>query len=322
MHCIIADSVNFINLTHFTANALDLTIIGVMTIQALPYVSLLGFLFGSTLIASRFSVGQYHPTTYIGLRLIIATVAHVLGYALIHNRQWSRNGRLWRHAMLLGVVGTAVPMTAIVSSLQYLSSGLASMLLTLNPALIVIMAHFFLQGEKITTRKIVGVSLALSGAALLALNGESGLPDVSQADSRGYLLMLVALVTGSVMTVYARKYMSDMDAYDVASIRMVAAAIAVMPLSIWFVGLDLQAVTGQGYFALGYAALVGTFSGLMLAFYITKRFGATPAAMTSYVIPVVATVGGVLVLGEQITAVMFIGMSLIILGIALINQRT
>jgi drug/metabolite transporter (DMT)-like permease len=58
-----------------------------------------------------------------------------------------------------------------------------------------------------------------------------------------------------------------------------------------FVGFDLQAFATQGYFALSYAALVGTFSGFMLSFYIIKRFGATASAMTAYVIPIVAGAG-------------------------------
>ena len=36
---------------------------------------------------------------------------------------------------LLGIFGTAIPMTGIVLSLQYLSSGLASILITISPAI-------------------------------------------------------------------------------------------------------------------------------------------------------------------------------------------
>ncbi|MCA9976336.1 MAG: DMT family transporter, partial [Anaerolineales bacterium] len=217
--------------------------------------------------------------------------------------------------------GTAVPMTAIVTSLQYLSSGIASVLVTTNPALTVLMAHFLLSDERLTTRKAMGVGLALAGAAVLALSGESGLPDVNAANPIGYILMFIAMIAGSGMTIYARKYMNDMDAFDVASIRMVVAALAVMPLSVLWVGLDLQAVTGQGYFALSYAALIGTFAGMLLAFYNIQRFGATAAAMTSYIVPMVAVVGGSLFLSEQITPVMLVGMALIAAGIAILNQR-
>ena len=53
------------------------------------------------------------------------------------------------------------------------------------------------------------------------------------------------------------------------------AAMIVMPLSLVFIGFDVQQVTGEGYFALGYAALIGTFGAMILAFYNVKHFGAT-----------------------------------------------
>ncbi|MFN2222982.1 MAG: EamA family transporter, partial [Candidatus Promineifilaceae bacterium] len=53
-----------------------------------------------------------------------------------------------------------------------------------------------------------------------------------------------------------------------------------------------------------------------------QRFGATASAITAYIIPIVATLGGVLLLGETITRDMSIGMGLIVVGVAIINQRS
>ncbi len=292
-----------------------------MSVQALPYIVVLGFLYGSTLVVSRFSVGQFEPSTYIGLRLMIAALAHTVIYAASRKRHWSKDKRLWKHAIILGILGTAVPMTSIVTGLQYISSGLASILITTNPALTVLMAHFLLSDERLSWRKTFGIGLALSGAALLALSGESGLIGEDNQAYIGYVLMAIAMVFGSAASVYARKYMSDFDSFDVASVRMLSASLTVLPLSVLFVGFDLSAVTTVGYGGLAYAGLVGTFSGMLLAFYNIKHFGATAAAMTSYVIPIFATLGGYLLLNEVITTRMIIGMVIIVLGIAILNQR-
>jgi drug/metabolite transporter (DMT)-like permease len=72
--------------------------------------------------------------------------------------------------------------------------------------------------------------------------------------------------------------------------------------------------------ALIYASLVGTFAGLMLAFNNIQRFGATASAMSAYIIPIVATIGGVLLLNETITVGMLAGMALILGGVALVNR--
>ncbi|WP_420630594.1 DMT family transporter [Candidatus Leptofilum sp.] len=292
-----------------------------MTPQALPYISFLGFLFGSTLVASRFSVGQFQPTTYIGLRLTMASLGHIAFYTFINHRyKWPTDRRLWLHASVLGIMGTAVPMTSIVTALQYLSSGLAAILITTNPAITVLLAHFFLPDESLNRRKSFGVVLALGGTILLAVSGESGLVDVSQANPLGYILMLIAMTMAGAAAIYIRKYLGGYNAFDVASIRMFVAALVVMPLSTLIIGFDLQNVTATGYTALVYAALAGTFAGLLLAVYNVKRFGATAAAMSGYVIPIFAGLGGVLLLDEQITAVMIVGVVLIVGGIMIINR--
>ena len=98
------------------------------------------------------------------------------------------------------------------------------------------------------------------------------------------------------------------------------ATLVTLPVISIVFGFDLADVEASGWFALGYGSLVGTVFAYMLYFYTIQRFGATDAALTTYVVPVVATVGGVIVLGETVTGIMMIGMVIILAGIAIINS--
>lgn len=292
-----------------------------MSPQALPYVLLMGLMFGSTLIVSRFSVGQFDATTYIWLRLGLSTLAFAAVYAFSRQRQWPTDRTLLRHAVTIGVFGTAIPMTGYVTSLVYLSAGVTAMFMTTTPAFTVLFAHFLLPDERLTKRKVTGVLLALSGAALLTLRGESGLASGEAANPLGYVLILTAIISDSLMIIYARRNCQELDTFDVTSVRMLTATLIVAPLSLWFVGFDLSAVTGAGYAALLWATAVGTFGGLLMVLWVTQRFGATTMSMVGYVIPVIAAIGGVLFLEETITTTMLIGMALIIAGVAILNRR-
>jgi drug/metabolite transporter (DMT)-like permease len=252
--------------------------------------------------------------------MVLASIGHIVFFAMTR-RTWPTDVKLWKHASLLGVAGTAIPMTAIVTSLLYQSSGMTGVLLTAGPAITVLMAHFTLADERLTRRKSIGVFLALVGALFLTLRGETGLPGVQEANPLGYGLVLLAMVCASAMTIYARVFMRGLDSMQVASVRMFTAAVAIIPLSFIFVGFDLDQVNSQGYLALIYAGLVGTFGGFILAFYNIKRFGATASAMTLYVVPIVAGFGGVLVLSETVTSGMLLGTALIVFGVGLINTR-
>ena len=290
-------------------------------IRAALLVLLLGFFYGSTIVVSRFSVGQYDPRTYISLRLLLALACHVGVYAFSREKQWSRDRSLWWRAGILGVIGTALPMTAIVSSLQYLSSGVASLLLTLNPVIVVVLAQFFLRDEKLTWLKTAGVAVAFSGAGLLFLRGETGLGTFAQADWRGYAWVAVGVLAGGGAAVYARRFLRTGDAWDVASIRMATAAVVLLPIVALTVGYDMSNVTAIGYAGLIYAALTGTFGGMWLSFYLIKQYGATVASQTTYVIPVISTVLGAVALGEQISGTMLAGMAIIFAGLTLLNWR-
>lgn len=292
-----------------------------MPLQALPYILMLGFFFGSTVLASRFSVGQFASLTFVGIRLVISGgVAALIFLFSFQGRKWPRGRTLWRYATFTSILGTVIPMNLINAALYFQSSGVTSMLITLNPAITVVLAHLFLDDEKLNPRKIIGVVLALCGAVFMLALGETGLPDVSRANPMGYVMVFLAMLSTSFATIVSRKKMQEMDFVEVASIQMWMAALIVMPLSLLVSGFDLSRVNPQGYFSLGWTAVAGTFLGIMVSFYVVQRFGATSSSMTAYVIPVVATLGGVMLLNEQITLGIVIGMALIVGGIALINR--
>jgi drug/metabolite transporter (DMT)-like permease len=212
-------------------------------------------------------------------------------------------------------------MTAIVSSLTFQSSGVTALLITTAPAYITVAAHFFLPDEKMNTRKMLGVLLALAGAAIIVLRGESGLPDVAKGSPIGYGLVIAAMLFETAGIVLIRQRMQQFSSFDVTAVRLTVAGLTVMPIAVLLRGFDLSQVTGSGWFSLVYAAFIGAFAAQMLAFNITKRFGATAFSLTSYVIPVVAAIAGVLWLNETITIWMVLGMVLIGGGILLINAR-
>jgi drug/metabolite transporter (DMT)-like permease len=213
-------------------------------------------------------------------------------------------------------------MTSFILSLQYQSSGVASIFVTASPAIIVIMAHFILPDEKMTRNKALGLILALLGALFLVLRGESGLADVGRASPLGFILVMLGLVSEAINTMYVRRRMMDIDPIMVTGIRLLIGAVIALAIALLVADFSLTAVTPTGIFSLVYAALIGALAGQFTAFYIQRRFGATAFSLTSYLIPIVATTFGVLLLDEIVTWAMLVGIVLIGSGIYLISKRT
>lgn len=294
-----------------------------MTLQnkGLPYVILLSLLFGTSLVSSRFGLREFPSLTFVGLRMAISWFAFLLSFAIVKQYQWPTERQIWKHGIVLGIIGTAIPMTAFITSLNYLSSGVSAIIGTTGPAISVVLAHFLLQDEPLTVRTSFGVMLALGGALLLTLMGETGLATESSGSLLGYILVFTASISSSLGLIYARKYVRDLSAFQITSVRVLTTMLITLPLAYFWVGIDLSSVTSVGISSLLYSALISSFAGFILALYIINNFGVATSIMTNYMVPIVASIGGAVLLDERITLGMVTGMIIILAGISLINSR-
>ncbi|MBV7328744.1 EamA family transporter [Chloroflexi bacterium TSY] len=157
----------------------------------------------------------------------------------------------------MGIFGIAIPMGGFVVALQYQSGGVSSILVTVGPAIIVLMAHFVLPDEGLTWLKSAGVALALGGALLLTLRGETGLRDVTQANPIGYLLVILSLTCHSMSTIYVRKYAHGYNSFDITAAQIMIGAVVIM-VTVWFTqGYNFGRVESSGIWALIYGGLGG-----------------------------------------------------------------
>ncbi len=290
-----------------------------MHTKSLPYVFLLSLFWGTNVVASRFGIGEFNPYLFITLRLTIAVLCFVPVLLLIQGKLPTRVS-LWKKAALSGLLGVAIPMPTFILSLQYQSSGVASLYVTTFPVMLIIAAHYILPDERMTRNKALGVTIALCGALFLAIKGESGLSDIGRANPLGFILIIVGLMSEVCNTMFVRLHMKDEDPLQVTGIRLFTGAIIVAIVTSFFGDFSFANVTRAGYFSLAYAAIFGALAAQFLAFFIQGKFGATAFSMTSFIVPVVATLFGALLLGEILTWAMAVGMLLIGTGLYLVNK--
>lgn len=288
--------------------------------SSLPLSLLTAILLGSTLVISRFSLGQFPTQTYVAMRLATGSLCFLVAYFVFRTRPWPRRRGLWLRAGIFGLIATAITMTSFTQSLSYQSSGVTVLLATLSPIETALLAHLFLKDEPFRWWHLAGAALAFCGAGFLLLKGENGLATLAQADWRGYAWALLGTLTNSIGLVYARRYLRNEDSFTVTSIRIMVGAATIALITGLTTGFDLTQVHFSGILALLYAGIAGTF--LAFLFYLTsvQRFGATAASQTEYFVPMVAASLGALLLGELVTGNMLLGMGLIILGLVIFDR--
>ena len=278
-------------------------------------------LFGGTFVAAKAGIAYIPPLLFVSIRFDIATIL-LLGFVVLtHDRaDWiprTRNDVLG--SLAAGVFAIGLTNICLFVGQQYATSAVASIVFSLNPVLTPIFAALLLSDESLPEYGAVGMAVAFVGVALVVGVDPATLLG---GDAVGYLILFggaVCAALGSVLIRWA-------DA-DYTSIARTAWGVPVGALLCHLVafgaGEHVSAIewTPTALLALGY---VGLFSGAIayiVYFGLLDEVGAIRANLAFYAVPVVAAVGGWLLLGESITATTVLGFVVVALGFSILGRK-
>jgi drug/metabolite transporter (DMT)-like permease len=288
--------------------------------QRLGLIGLAGVALGSSVVMTRMGVSEIPPLSLVTLRLALATLAFAV-LLLGLRRRLPRQPRQWLDIAVVGVANSGIPLLFFTIAVQFISSSVLTLFITLSPLLTGVMAHAWLAHEKLSPTKLGGLLVALAGVVVLISTGTTGLAaGAAGLDLRGPLLALAGVVVGSAGAVYTRLRLRQVDVLVVTAGQMLAGLLFVLPFALALSSLSLAAVGARGWTAVAYSGLVGSFTGFLLLFYLIKRFGATIASLATYLMPVVAASLGAVILGEVITLPLVAAAGLILAGVVVVNR--
>lgn len=287
-----------------------------MKFEQTGLVLLAGALLGSNVVVVRLGIGEVPPMVLTTLRFLLTSAAFGVTIALMR-RQLPSSRRFWIDILIAGITNTAIPVIVFTYALQYISSGVLGVLMALYPMLTAVLAHFYFEHERLNAVRLIGLALGLSGSLVLVLTDTTGLGEAG--DLRGYVLAMIGVVAGAISVIFMRQRLADHDSIVVTAGQVLFSLPLVIPFALAGPAFHPEAVTWQGWFAIAYAALIGSFVGYVLLFVLVKRYGATSGALPGYVIPVVATVLGALLLQEVVSLPLIVGAGLVLTGVFLVS---
>jgi drug/metabolite transporter (DMT)-like permease len=249
------------------------------------------------------------------VRLAIVVIAFGL-LLLVRRRVAAQGGHLLRWVAVIGVFNVGLPYMLSAQALRFVSSTLLSILMNLIPVFSVVLAHFFVPGERLTVRTALGVAAAVAGASLVVWGG-AGVGGVAE-DLRGLwlgtLLIVANALSVSVSNILLRRRLAEEDTLVVTGGQMTVGLAVVIPFALLIEGWPgFAGVPWQGWSALLWAGLIGAFLGYSVSFGMIRRWGVTTTAVASTGVPLVTAVAGALLLDEVLTPLMIVG-GLVLIG--------
>ncbi|HEX4215375.1 MAG TPA: DMT family transporter [Candidatus Dormibacteraeota bacterium] len=219
-----------------------------------------------------------------------------------------RSPRTWGHLAVDALLLNAAPFTRLAYGELRVSSILAGIWNATTPILVAIGAVLILPDERPSVRRLASLVIGFAGVVVVlgAWRGISG------GDLAGDMLCLAAAGCYGLGLPYARRHLAGRPESSLSlSAAQLTCATVLVGLLAPFVSGGPDRLTAPAVLALG---VLGTGVAYVLNYGIIRRAGATTASTVTYVVPVFATLAGVLVLQEPMSWNQPAGAVLILLG--------
>lgn len=289
------------------------------TRRAYLALGLICIVWGTTYAAIKYAILDFPPFMLVGIRQTAAGLL-LLGLAFFNGNIQMPERRYVALQALTGIATITGGNGFVTWGMQYVSSGLAAIIGSLTPVVVVLISLAWHGKERIHLRMVVGVLLGFGGLALIF---REGWQDFIRPEYRwGIAGCFASCITWSLGTVMAKQWNSSkVSPLLNASLQITSGGLGGFVMSFFFDPTHTIHHSAQGWISVAYLALIGSALAFTLYMFVLKHLSATVSSLYTYINPVVAILLGWALLGEALTFWEVIGMSLTILGVWIVNSR-
>ena len=270
-------------------------------------------LWGTAFLMNEVALASFAPSVLVAGRIIIAA-AVIVGYLRITGDSLPPPGRAWWPMVVLALFGNVLPFHLVAWSQQHIDSSLAGVLMAVMPLFVLTLAHFFVPGARLTPYRAVGFVIGFTGVVVIIgpdfANGFDG-----NVAFWGAIAVLGAALSYSISTIYARRLGAGDPVRRSAGMLIVASLMSLPAAAVDIPGINTPSIGSA--VALGILGLLATGFATLLYFRLVQGPGPTFLSLVNYVVPAWAVVAGAVFLDESLSLSVFLGMALILCGIAL-----
>jgi len=268
--------------------------------------------------ASAFIVIRGTAPYFSGGALALARL--VVGAALLSllliGRKWVAPTRTeWLLIVVFGVVWFGGYNIALNIAEKTLDAGTTAMIVNIGPILIALGAGVFLR-EGIPKWLAIGAGIAFVGVVLIGIGTSGG----GGVDGAGVVWALVAAVTYAAGVLMQKPALKRLPAAQVTWLGCVIGLVACLPFAGQLVEA-LQTAPGAAIAGAVYLGAVPTALAFSTWAYALSRMPAGQLGVTTYIVPPLAVVLGLVVFGEIPALTAIIGGAICLVGVAVSRRR-
>jgi drug/metabolite transporter (DMT)-like permease len=283
-------------------------------------LAVLAGLWGSSYLLIKIALATIPPVTLMAARVTIAAIFLLL-VMRTRGEHLPVDRRTRRDLFVQSLLNSSVAWLVLAWGSQYVPSGTAGVLNSTSPLFVFLLtatATWSSRSAKDASRstlKTAGVVLGFIGVVLVV--GVDALRGLGQQTLAQIAILFGAFLYGCAAL--NGKRLSHLSSLVTATGTMLLAMATLVPLALLVDRPWTIAPSTRSLLAAGKLAILCTGVALIIYFRLIKTLGAMGVASQSYLRAGVSVLLGLIVLGEQLSASVLIGLVVTIVGVALIN---
>ena len=271
----------------------------------------------SAFVAIRHLGNDFTPGALSLGRLLVGAVA--LAVVALSRGFVPPTRREWVPLVVIGLLWFGLYNVALNAGERMVDAGTAAMLIQVAPVLIALLAALFLS-ERFTTQLGLGLALAFGGVALIAFSTSPAEPIGDGSYVVGVLLCLVSAVAYSISLILQKPLVRRLSAVQVTWLACTIGAISCLPFAGDLV-TQVQEAPATSTWWLVYLGVFPTAIAFSTYAFALKHMSASSLGVTTYLVPPITIVLGLVFLAEAPPVMAYAGGALALAGVAVARRK-
>jgi len=274
-------------------------------------------IWGTTYLALRIAVQHFPPFLFIAIRQTISGLL-LVGFTLLFLKaKLPSRSDLVRQA-IAGFFLISMGNGLVAWAELYIPSGLAAILCSLMPLVVILMNLSINREEKPTFPIVIGTLMGFAGIVMIF--GDNLGAFSSSHYVLAVILTLTAVLCWAGASIWVKKKSSHSNLFVNAGLQMFFGGIWLFPISLGVDDLSSVHWSSEALYAMLYLIVFGSIIAYACYAYALRSLPMTIVSLYAYVNPIVAVLLGWLVLNEPLNAWMWAAISITITGIYTVNK--
>ena len=273
-------------------------------------------IWGGSYAVSRIGVHHLPPFLFGGLRFIAAGILLCVASYVLGNRprlDWQE----LRHMWWVGMAGVTISNGTNNWSLQWLASNQSALLNATGALWIVILSALGPRAHALDRNTVAGLLLGFFGTAVVLTAGETAVVPSGGMMHLPEIMTLLGVTGWAIATVYMRSFPSRLDLMTFTGGQMLIGGLLLTAVGLATGEGPRWHWSSAGSMSLLYMLFMSSLVGYTAYAWLARHSAPAVVGSYSYVVPAISALLGWWLLDEHLTSAQFLGMLVMLAGVAL-----